>query len=93
MAAHKVLAYDPSNRIIAIKLREPWFHSSQFAGVPAVSAIQQFAFQHDDGVAEAVDGDIVGQFLKILLAEGWEDLAGGMQWWSSHGWVLLTAPV
>ena len=73
MAAHEVLADDPADGIIALELGETWFDLRPIARFPSVPTIQQFALVHDDGIAETVGGDVVGQLLQIVLAEGWEN--------------------
>jgi len=51
MAADEVLAHNPANGIVTLELCEPWLDTCQGAGFPTISAIQQLAFVHDDGIA------------------------------------------
>ena len=79
MATDEVLAHDPADWIIAFKLGETRFYLGDLAGQVAVATIEDLAFPEDDGIAEAVGGDVGGEVLKIDLGKLRKDCAGRVE--------------
>ena len=49
--------------------------------VLTILAVEDFTVMQNDGVLESVLRDIVGEFLKFVFTEQWEQFAGWVQCW------------